>query len=304
MNTTKRTVPRGTENLFPGKGMATLVLETLGQDLKIYEEKLAGKNYNFTFTNGNYISLEIKPEDLFQLLGFTPERVSKEGQRDLYKDLNLDFDASHLEYMRAIVDNADYIVERDYRKLPIIINYYKVARKHELFRTFIDYDFSQFNFGLIDFSKKVFAENGFSFSRKSSQLIYLQQDVLDRPVVILGALGENVADKTLEGTVETIIDPYNYRDFFSGQEVALAESFCIGDPAVSPSYENTDERQLQGLERLFSISSTGTNQDIAQFGSEQPVDISIQCAGETIPLDDQGFTKVKKFLHQTKHSVF
>ncbi len=123
------------------------------------------KNYNFTFTNGNYISLEIKPDYLFQLLWFILERVSKEGRRDLYKDLNLDIDAIHLEYMRAIVDNSDYIVERDYRKLPIIINYYKLARKHELFRTFIDYDFSQFNFGLIDFSKKVFAENGFSFSR-------------------------------------------------------------------------------------------------------------------------------------------
>lgn len=70
----------------------------------------------------------------------------------------------------------------------------------------------------------------------------MQQDVFSRPVVILGVLGENVADKTLEGTVETIIDPYNYRDFFSGQKVVLAESFCIGDPAVSFLYENKDER--------------------------------------------------------------
>ncbi len=96
-------------------------------------------------------------------------------------------------------------------------------------------NFSDFNFGVINFDKPTFEEksNGATFHSNAEKLLFVQSNEQNCPYFMMGILKDgcdNPEEMQSNYVVETLFAPYNVRNIFNGQKVAIpTQILIIGD---------------------------------------------------------------------------
>lgn len=275
--------PLAGEYLFPGKKEASLILANLAKDLELYEMVLKDRRYSFSFDNGKHFDLEIAPNQLLHILGIKYLKFFSDEYAEFRDLLDLGDEVSSLQILKAIVTHTDEIINHDYLNIPVKLNYAKIRRKHELFNTFVNYDFNDFRFGMLEFSRQEFYRNANRrFAGEGRNLLFLRTDELKCPYIFLGLIQNSDDDYV----VQTVVGPFDYEVFFQNQVVSLASSFSFSTPSTSSSYDAGYSEKLRELNQLKDM--------VVDFG----IDFSYHYGNECIPVssDNRGFEYLQKTM--------
>ena len=131
-------------------------------------------------------------------------------------------------------------------------------------------DFTQFNFGVINFDKNTFKYNtGNNYFGNTEKLLYVQSNEKNCPYFMMGILkdGNNGNNDDLDESnyvVETLLAPYNVGEFFREQKVAIPTQIMIIDDLMN-KYVATPREKIALINQYKSI--------ILEYGLENNLDI-------------------------------
>ena len=247
---------------YPGDDYATEAMEKLALAHDIFKKKYDGKKYSLILSNGEEINMEIQRKQLAHLLG-----VDHKGmiQSDYMKQLIYSIlgfqegdkiDAYSL--LSRIIDNGDAVIKNDKTNYNKFLNYYRLVIKTSCFEKFSD--FTDFNFGVINFNKDLFhASTNKSFAPNSTKLLFSQNDEALIPYCMMGLVNDSYQKNIM--VPETLIAPTDFENFLINQELLLPIQMLINDEEnLSKNIATSEEkiRMLNLYKSLIQMYNTGS----------------------------------------------
>ena len=255
---------------YPGIQYAQKTSECLIEAVEEYKKNYKDKQYDIILSDGNEFTFEIMSKNLCHMLGVDYRNLSSEFFCDFRNSvLNLNSNVvSSYELLNAIIEHIDDVLKYDYENGNKILNYYRLMIKCNIFQKLSD--FTQFNFGVINFDKNTFKYNtGNNYFGNTEKLLYVQSNEKNCPYFMMGILkdGNNGNNDDLDESnyvVETLLAPYNVGEFFRGQKVAIPTQIMIIDDLMN-KYVATPREKIALINQYKSI--------ILEYGLENNLDI-------------------------------
>jgi len=242
---------------YPGLNYAEQAIEKLINAVREYDKFYANKEYDLILSNGEQILFEILNMNLCHMLGIDFKNLINEHYSDFIGDvLNLTGNVKSYDLIKAMIEKIDDVLKYDCEQEQKILNYYRIMIKCSIFEKLSD--FSRFNFGIINFDKKIYGKVSHQpFGGNSKKFLYVQSNEVAAPYFMMGILPSgNVSDEDYNPNkyaVETLIAPNNVEHFFKEQEVVLPTQILVTTPDVMDKLEATSEEKLALLNQYKSI---------------------------------------------------
>ena len=143
---------------YPGIQYSEEAANQLIKAVDEYKKHYKDKQYDLILSDGSEFTFEIMAKNLCHMLGVDFKNLTNDYNTVFrYEVLGLTGNSTSYELLNAIINNIDKILKYDYDKGNRILNYYKIMIKSTIFQKLSD--FTQFNFGVINFNKDVFAKD-------------------------------------------------------------------------------------------------------------------------------------------------
>lgn len=254
------------ETPYPGDEYAYMVMEKLIEAFELFKKSYMNQSHNLIFSNGEEIEFRILCKNIAHLLGIDTKGINRDVMGSTRQDVlglsNIEC-SSAFEILRRIIDRAEDVIKNDRNPYnQKILNYYKVMIKCAIFNKLSD--FSNFNFGCINFDKHIyFREFNSDFSPRSSKFLFTESNEALIPYFMMGIL----YDETERVYVpETLLAPDDFPKFFVGQELVLPIQILKDDSRTLSKIEAKAEDKINLLNMYkYIINSYRTGSFINIF---------------------------------------
>ena len=214
---------------YPGIKYAENVADKLFQAVANYDQNYKEKEYDIILSDGSQFTFEIACKNLCHMLGIDFKNLSSDYFKYFRENvLGTDNFNGSYGFLQLLLDHIDDVLKYDYMHGGVF-NYYKMMIKCSIFEKLSN--FSDFNFGVINFDKPTFVEksNGAVFHSNAEKLLYVQSNEQNCPYFMMGILKDNVDREEVQSNyvVETLFAPSNVRNIFNGQKVAIPTQILI-----------------------------------------------------------------------------
>ena len=220
---------------YPGDDYAYETINKISYALIMFRMKYEGKYFNISLSNGENLNFEIKGCNLAHLLGIDYKMLCSKYMKPLIHnilDISDGYKINSLVILNRIIENADKVIANDEINPIKLLNYYKIMLKASSFIKFTGFD--TFNFGVIDFNKKMY--NNIvtkSTSSASTKYVFSKGDSKLIPYYMMGFKYDENFDIMVP---ETFIAPDNFSDYLYAQQLLLPLELSISNGYKS--YEN------------------------------------------------------------------
>lgn len=245
---------------YPGIKYAENTAKKLIDAFHDYEESYYNKEYDIVLSNGEQILFEILNKNLCHMLGVDYKNLSSEYLENIRREvLMLPGDVNSYGMLTSIINNIDKVLEYDYNNDGRILNYYRVMIKCSIFEKLSD--FSEFNFGVINFDKDNYKnKTGRNINTKSDKYLYVQSNEAAAPFFMMGILPSEVKEEEQNGeqneikyAVETLMAPDDVKGFFNNQEIVLPTQILVTTEDTMNKYEASSKDKIALLNQYKSI---------------------------------------------------
>ncbi len=252
---------------YPGIKYAEDVVRKLFQAVENYNENYKEKEYDIILSDGSQFTFEIACKNLCHMLGIDFKNLSNDYFKCFRENVlgTNTFDGSY-GFLQLLLEHIDDVLKYDYEHGGVF-NYYKMMVKCSIFEKLSN--FSDFNFGVINFDKPTFIENsnGSTFHGNAEKFLYVQSNEQNCPYFMMGILKDKFdGPEELQSNyvVETLFAPINIRNIFYGQKVAIpTQILIIGD--TMEKLEATAREKLALINQYKAI--------VAEYGIPNNIDI-------------------------------
>lgn len=239
---------------YPGIKYAEDVADKLFQAVDNYNKNYKEKEYDIILSDGSQFTFEIACKNLCHMLGIDFKNLSSDYFKAFRENIlgTDNFNGSY-GFLQLLLEHIDDVLKYDYEHGGVF-NYYKMMIKCSIFEKLSN--FSDFNFGVINFDKPTFEEksNGATFHSNAEKLLYVQSNEQNCPYFMMGILKDNVDREEVQSNyvVETLFAPSNVRNIFNGQKVAIPTQILIIGDAMQ-KIEATAREKLALINQYKSI---------------------------------------------------
>lgn len=214
---------------YPGIKYAEDVADKLFQAVDNYNKNYKDKEYDIILSDGSQFTFEIACKNLCHMLGIDFKNLSNDYFKWFRENvLGTDTFNGSYGFLQLLLEHIDDVLKYDYEHGGVF-NYYKMMIKCSIFEKLSN--FSDFNFGVINFDKPTFEEksNGAIFHSNAEKFLYVQSNEQNCPYFMMGILKDNFDREELQSNyvVETLFAPSNVRNIFNGQKVAIPTQILI-----------------------------------------------------------------------------
>ncbi len=241
---------------YPGEDYCYRVLMKLKKCFELYNEKYLNRKYTIQFSNNEEVDFEIMAKNVAHILGIDYKNMLKDifsGYRENILDFNSYEQLSSYMLLERIIENMDKVLDYDHDKQACMaINYYRVGIKCNIFSKLAD--LSNFNYGCINFDKRIFdVENpDVSFSPQSTKFLYTPSDEVISPYFMMG-IKKDEHDLEEKYIIETLMAADNPIKFFSGQEVIIPTQILTDNNGILDKKNATSEEKIKLLREYQNI---------------------------------------------------
>lgn len=245
---------------YPGIEYAKVATERLKASFEDFKKYYYNKKYSMILSNGEQVNLEIKSKNICHMLGVEYKNLMSDYFTDFRNNvLGINGKVNSFTLLSELINNMDAVLNYDNNGGSKVLNYYRLMIKNAIFEKLSD--FSQFNFGVLNFDKEKYYSN---VTFNSTKFLYVQSNEAICPYFMMGILEEknentneekNEFDRT-PYSVETLFAPNSPGEMFKNQEVAIPTQIEIDNGNTLTKKIATAEEKLALLNQYKLIVST------------------------------------------------
>lgn len=241
---------------YPGDNYSKDALLELKNSLYLYDVYYKNRDYDILFSNGDNLVFGIQPFNLSHILGVNFNQLRDSG---IFDDLKCDIDKrTSYDLLNTIVENEDDIIKLNKLKEYSLLNFYRIKVRSEVFSKFSN--FSEFNFGCINFDKDIASKKGYPTTMKSSKFLFTESDDPGFNYYMLG-ISNNEDDNYY---VETMFPNNIPEKMFAGQEIVMPTVISTTTPSEFNKVEASASQKLR-MVKLYDNMARMYNSKFSYF---------------------------------------
>lgn len=245
---------------YPGIEYAKVATERLKASFEDFKKYYYNKKYSMILSNGEQVNLEIKSKNICHMLGVDYKNLMSDYFTDFRNNvLGINGKVNSFTLLSELINNMDAVLNYDNNGGSKVLNYYRLMIKNAIFEKLSD--FSQFNFGVLNFDKEKYYSN---VTFNSTKFLYVQSNEAICPYFMMGILEEENDNTEVDRSefdkppyaVETLFAPNSPGEMFKNQEVAIPTQIEIDNGNTLTKKIATAEEKLALLNQYKLIVST------------------------------------------------